>query len=163
MKRLLIFLVLLSLTIPVGASTYTENFTLEIPYEGDRDWLNAISSDIGSIDDAMGRGYAIPSTVQTLTATTDMISADAGAVIVSSDGTYALQSIPTIRAGDKIGQELYIHGDRSQLFSVYVQDKDTLYGTNLRLSAVSHDISSNDVLGLWYNGWEWVEIMWVDH
>jgi hypothetical protein len=99
---------------------------------------------------------------QTIDATSDTIIANSINVLLNPSGNITLESTPTIANGTT-GQLLYITCSNSEGDTTTFQDEDQLASTNLELGAATRAISGKDVLVLYFDGTDWVEVSYANN
>ena len=98
-----------------------------------------------------------PSATQSITATSDAISANATMIVLNPSSNLTLVSTPTIANGTT-GQILYITCGNAEVNTVTLQDQDTLASSNLQLGGATRSIKGRDVLQLLFDGTNWLEV-----
>jgi hypothetical protein len=139
---------------PAASSTMTTLIGLDIAQ------LTRATTNIG-IRNA-GTTVLTPSTAQDITATSEVILADASIVLLTADGDYTLASTPTIADGQN-GQVLrIINVDSANIITL--QDQGTLGSSNLRLAAATVALGPRDSIELTYSSavGDWVQTGFMD-
>ena len=105
--------------------------------------------------------YTIP-TAQVIDAVGDSITADSTLVQLNPDGDYTLTSTPMIADG-VAGQILIITCANGETNTVTLSDESGVSGSNLQLGSGTRAISGKDVLQLYFDGTDWIEMYYANN
>lgn len=99
-----------------------------------------------------------PTATQVINAVGDAILANGRTVVLDPDADYVLTSTPTIADGTT-GEVVYVTCGNAEANTVWVQDQDTLGGSNIQLlnDEASRAITGQSTVSLRFDGTDWVE------
>lgn len=142
----------------IGIGTTAPDTALEVVGTASGDVLHAQSQLRASGATVLDGTLTLsPSAVQTITAATNTILANAAMIELDPNADYTMTSAPTIADG-VIGQMLVITADSTETNKVVLQDQDTLASSNLQLGSTAREIAAKKMLTLIFDGVDWVEV-----
>ena len=153
----------------VGLGTKPVEDTIQVLASGEFGWDENAGLTIRQISDLgtgnnvfVGKTVYSPSAAQVIDSVGDAILANATAIELNPDGDYTLTSTPTIADGTK-GQILFVTCANGESNTVTMQDQGSLGGSNLQLGAASRAISGRDILQLYFDGDDWIEVSFANN